>query len=41
MNNLSADAFGSLTVPVYAMRLNCTAYTSGIITLHIGIPDQL
>jgi len=39
LNGLTADTNDTIIAPIYAARLNCTAYTSGTITLHIGYPS--
>lgn len=37
--NLTADKNSSIVYPCYAVRLFCTSYSSGTITLMIGVTD--
>ena len=39
LQNLTASKNSSIIYPVYALRLNCSAWTSGTVTLQIGIFD--
>lgn len=39
LNTLNASKNSSLVFPVYAIRLNCSAYTSGAVFLDIGALD--
>lgn len=39
--NLTGDANATIAAPIYAARLNCTAYTSGTITADLGFADNL
>ncbi len=39
--SLTQDANDTIIAPIYAVRLNCSSYSSGTITLQIGYPDQI
>ena len=39
--NLTNDKNSSIAYPVLAVRLNLTAWTSGSVTLGIGVPDEI
>ena len=41
LNGLTADLSSSIAYPVLAVCLAVTSYTSGTVTLQIGVPDDI